>query len=85
MNFHYIDDVIDSFIAQIEGISFPDNDGIFRVKKIHPITLGQLADTLIYFQAAVKDDRIPEINNETEKTLYTTYISYVEKNKTENN
>ena len=83
MYFHYIDDVIDSFISQIEGDSSPDDDGIFRVKKIHPITLGQLADILISFQRAISDGEVLDLKNETQRTLYKTYISYVEKNKTE--
>ncbi|MBE6684092.1 MAG: NAD-dependent epimerase/dehydratase family protein [Ruminococcaceae bacterium] len=81
MYFHYIDDVIDSFVTQIEGTATPDDDGIFRVRKTHQITLGQLADTLISFQATVKEGQKPDLKNETQKTLYTTYLSYVEQNK----
>ena len=81
MNFHYIDDVIDSFMSQIEGNSVPCEDGIFRVQKIHPITLGELADTLKRFQMAVKEDRKPDLLDETQATLYKTYLSYVEQNK----
>ncbi len=81
MYFHYIDDVIDSFLSQIESVSMPDQDGIFRVKKIHEITLGALADTLTEFQVAVINGQEPTLINETQKTLYVTYISYVEQNK----
>lgn len=81
MNFHYVDDVIDSFIAQITSVSIPDEDGIYRVGKIHNITLGELADVLSDFQQAVLNGIEPEIENETKETLYKTYISYVEQNK----
>lgn len=81
MNFHYIDDVIDSFMSQIEGGVSPCEDGIFRVEKVHPITLGELADTLKSFQKIVKECREPKLENETQATLYKTYISYVEQNK----
>ena len=81
MNFHYIDDVIESFKSQIEGQPIPDVDGIFRVKKIHEITLGELADTLINFQSFEKQNKVPELKNETQKTLYLTYMSYVQQNK----
>lgn len=81
MNFHYIDDVIDSFIGQLTDTPSPDEDGIFRVKKIHQITLGELADTLISFQQAILNGVEPELGNETRETLYRTYLSYVEQNK----
>jgi len=81
MNFHYIDDVIDSFLSQIEGEPSPDVDGIFRVKKIHPITLGALADTLMAFQKSLSSNIEPKRENETEETLFRTYLSYVEQNK----
>lgn len=81
MNFHYIDDVVDSFKSQIEGQPVPDEDGIFRIKKIHEITLGELADTLICFQTFEKQKIVPELKSETQKTLYTTYMSYVQQNK----
>ena len=80
MNFHYIDDVIDSFIAQIEGTPIPNEDGIHRIGKIHNITLGELADTLSVFQQAVLNGVKPELDNETKETLYKTYLSYVEQN-----
>ena len=81
MNFHYIDDVIDSFMAQIKGAQVPDGDGVFRVKKIHQITLGELADTLISFQQSVNKGEQPCVKNETEETLFKTYLSYVNQNK----
>ena len=81
MHFHYIDDVIDSFVEQLEGEPNPDDDGIYRVRKIHEITLGELADTLISFQQAVLNGAEPELGNETRETLYKTYLSYVEQNK----
>ena len=81
MHFHYIDDVVDSFIGQIEGVPCPDGDGIFRISKIHEITLGELADTLTSFQQAVLNGAEPELGNETRETLYRTYCSYVEQNR----
>jgi len=51
------------------------------VKKIHEITLGELADTLTSFQTAVNEGYIPKTENETQETLLTTYLSYVEQNK----
>lgn len=80
MHFHYIDDVIESFIEQIVGAPAPDDDGIFRVKKVHSITLGDLADTLMSFQSAISNGQALSLENETQRTLYKTYMSYAEKN-----
>ena len=83
MNFHYIDDVIDSFISQIKGLATADEDGIFRVKTIHEITLGNLADTLERFKESINQGKKPIVTNVTEETLLKTYVSYVESNKGE--
>ena len=81
MYFHYIDDVINSFMGQLVGEPVPDEDGIHRVKRIHEITLGELADALKSFQQSVLHGDTPELGNETRRTLYKTYLSYVEQNK----
>lgn len=78
MRFHYIDDVIDSFIEQLESEPNSDEDGIYRVSKLHEITLGELADTLVSFQQFVLNGKVPQLENETKETLYKTYLSYVE-------
>lgn len=78
MNFYYIDDVIDSFVAQLDGKVAPDEDGIYRLSpdKIHTITLGELADTLNAFEDALGKGRKPVTVNETQRTLLATYKSY---------
>jgi len=81
MNFYYIDDVIDSFISQLDGSVKPCDDGIFRLPddKIHTITLGELGRVLTYFKDCVNKNLEPEFKNDTEKKLYLTYLSYHEK------
>ena len=78
MNFHYIDDVMDSFMAQLKGDCTPDNDGIFRVGKIYDITLKDLADTLMYFKDALSKGQEPCLDTEIKKALYITYSSYLQ-------
>ena len=75
MHFYYIDDVIDSFISQLNNPPEPDADGIYRLPEamIHSITLGELAKTLKSFKEKGK----PVFKNKTEETLYYTYQSYV--------
>lgn len=78
MNFYYIDDVIDSFVKQLEDNVKSCDDGIFRLQedKIYHITLGELADTLTYISKCVKDNIQPEFNKDIDSKLYTTYLSY---------
>lgn len=78
MNFHYVDDVIESFVSQLNDIPKRDGDGIYRVNKIHTITLGELADTLTYFKDCVNSNKKPDLKNSTQETLYITYRSYLE-------
>lgn len=80
MNFYYIDDVIDSFIAQLTGSILPDTDGIYRLseKKIINITLGDVADRLYYFRECQKSNTFPQLNNIIDERLWRTYLSYAE-------
>lgn len=81
MRFYYIDDVIDSFIAQLTGGILPDADGIYRLpnEKIIDITLGDMADKLYYFRDCQKNRSIPQLNAKIDKKLWSTYLSYAEK------
>ena len=81
MHFYYIDDVIDSFMAQLKSEVVPDTDGIYRLKneQIINITLGELSDTFYRFRGYQKSDKKPLFENKTEERLWETYISYAEK------
>lgn len=78
MNFYYIDDVIDSFVKQLNGDVKPCDDGFFRLaeNKIYSITLGELADKLTYISECVKNNKKPNLKEDVETKLYTTYLSY---------
>ncbi len=80
MRFYYIDDVIDSFISQLNGNVFPDSDGIFRLKdeQIITITLGELSDVFYRFRAIQKSEEMPEFKSKIEKRFWDTYISYAD-------
>lgn len=79
MHFYYVDDVIDSFMKQLDNTVISDEDGIFRLpdNKIHTITLGELATTLKGFKKCLDENVTPAFNNSTEETLYQTFISYL--------
>ena len=80
MRFYYVDDVIDSFMAQLKGDILPDADGIFRLKEeqIISITLGELADTFYSFRECQKSGKEPNLLTEKERRLWSTYVSYGE-------
>lgn len=78
MHFYYIDDVMDSFVAQLSGEVEPDDDGIYRLRKeqIINITLGELADTLYEFREDQKHGKEPVLNSATKEKIWVTYKSY---------
>ena len=75
MNFYYIDDVIDSFLRQLEELEKPAKDGIYYLdeKCIYNVTLGELANLIISFGNGC----LPQ-NNDFEKRLFETFNSYKE-------
>lgn len=78
MKFYYIDDVINSFLKNLEKVEQPCQDGIYRLpeNKIYKITLGELANTILYFRQCEKDNIEIAINEDITDKLYTTYKSY---------
>lgn len=80
MEFYYVDDVIDSFVSQIEGEQHPDSDGIFRLPadRVFKVTLGELADILIDISRCVERKEEYLCNTELKSKLYITYLSYYE-------
>ncbi len=81
MRFYYVDDVIDSFISQLDGSTSPDEDDVYRLpsEKIISITLGELADTFYVFRECQRRGDLPQLADETARRLWTTYQSYEEK------
>lgn len=79
MHFYYIDDVIDSFMSQLEGNPVADEDGIFRLSedKVYSITLGELASVLKEFKASLAEGKEPQLENKIKEILYKTYKSYI--------
>ena len=78
MNFYYIDDVVESFITQLNGNIQPCSDGICRLEedKVYSISLGDLAEKLTHISKCVYDNVVPNFKNKIDEKLYTTYLSY---------
>lgn len=90
----YIDDLIEEMLDTIDGKAHtcnydglnvvPDENGKFcYVPTTHKVTLGEIVDLLESFKAQPNTLVMPEIpNNSFAKKLYSTYLSYLPKEKT---
>ncbi len=89
----YIDDLIDEMLNLLEGkynccnydgiTPIADNDGRYCYVPIsHTVTLGQIVSILNAFKAQPQTLTVPNIpNGSFEKKLYSTYLSYLPKEK----
>lgn len=90
----YIDDLVDELLDALEGKEHHcEYDGLDAVEKLngrysfvpttHHVTLGEIVDLLELFNNQSKTLMIPEIpKNSFAKKLYSTYLSYLPKEKT---
>ncbi len=90
----YIDDLVDEMIAALTGDEHHcEFDGLNTVLKAdgrycavpttHKVTLGEIVDLLEAFRAQPETLQVPEIaDNSFAKKLYSTYLSYLPKEKT---
>lgn len=77
----YIDDVIKEMLDALEGKEHTE-DNYCYVPTTHKITLGRIVEILNSFKEQPETLIIPEIaNNSIEKKLYSTYLSYLPKEK----
>lgn len=88
LNLVYIDDVVDSLINLLVrqktlGLSLSTLYMEFEeVNPIHKVTLGEIVDLLEKFHSQPQTLMMPEIpNNSFAKKLYSTYLSYLPKEK----
>ena len=89
----YIDDLVEEMLDALEGKEHHcEFDGLNTVAKedgkycfvptTHQVTLGEIVDLLYFFNNQPKTLVIPEIpNNSFSKKLYSTYLSYLPKEK----
>lgn len=77
----YIDDLIDEMLNALEGKETKDGD-FCKVECEHKLTLGEIVDLLYTFKEQPNTLLMPEIpNNSFAKKLYSTYLSYLPKEK----
>lgn len=73
----YIDDVVAELISAMEGNLHKDDSGFCYVPRTFKMTLQRLADTIYSFAASRKTLVVPNFENDLERFLYATYISYL--------
>lgn len=82
MTLVYIDDVVAELIAALKGEPNMKEDGYCYVPVEHKITLGEIVDLIYSFAKQPQSLVIPEIpDNSFAKKLYSTYLSYLPKEK----
>ncbi len=78
MKLVYIDDVVREFILAMEGRA-NRIDGYCYVPTVHTTTLGRIVDIIQSFKDGRKELKVPRLDDELEKKLYSTYLSYLPK------
>lgn len=82
MTLVYIDDVVAELIAALKGQANKKEDGYCYVPVEHKIKLGEIVDLIYSFAKQPQSLVIPEIpENSFAKKLYSTYLSYLPKEK----
>ena len=82
MTLVYVDDVVAELIAALNGKANLKEDGYAYVLVEHKITLGEIVDLIDSFAKQPQGLVIPEIpENSFAKKLYSTYLSYLPKEK----
>lgn len=76
MKLIYIDDVVDEFISAMNGKA--NKIGRFGcVPTEHVIELGKIAELIYSFKESRENCSVPDLSNEFEKKLYSTYLSFL--------
>ncbi len=77
MNLNYIDDVIEELINALKCNVTKDEEGFCFVNNVYTVKLGELADLIYSFKDTRETLGIPNLSNEFEKKLYSTYLSFL--------
>ncbi len=75
----YIDDVVASFLRLLRESDVPVSETYLSVTPSHRITLGELADKIMQIHDIRKTLILPDFKDAFMKSLYATYISYLDK------
>ncbi len=73
----YIDDVVKTLIGILEGKEPQTENGYCTVKPDYTVTLGEITGLIYSFKESRKNLSVPNMQNEFEKKLYSTYLSFL--------
>lgn len=73
----YIDDIVSEFVSILQGILEYDPKKLYSVEPVYTITLQQLARTLYEFKESRITLKLPNLSDELDRKLYSTYLSYL--------
>jgi UDP-2-acetamido-2,6-beta-L-arabino-hexul-4-ose reductase len=76
MSLVYIDDVVSSFIAVLDGMAAVQ-DEFCQVQPVHTARLGEIVALIRSFRESREDRIIPDMSDPFTKKLYSTYLSYL--------
>lgn len=80
MNLVYIDDVVNELINALKNKE--NKVGLFcEVSVVHTISLGKIVDLIYFFNKSREEKSVPNMSDEFTKKLYSTYLSYLPKDK----
>ena len=80
MKLIYIDDVVEEFIAALNGKA-NIVEGFGTVPVEHKVELGRIAELIYSFKESRDNLTLPDFSNGFEKKLYSTYLSFLPKDK----
>ena len=80
MNLVYIDDVVEELLRALDGQENKVDD-FCEVPVVHTITLGEIVDLINSFKHSREERSIPDMSDAFIKKLYSTYLSYLPKDK----
>jgi UDP-2-acetamido-2,6-beta-L-arabino-hexul-4-ose reductase len=78
MNLIYIDDLVNELINLLDN-KHNQKDKYCHVEPVHEVKLGKIAELLKKFKNSRKDLSIANMDDEFERKLYSTYLSYLHK------
>jgi UDP-2-acetamido-2,6-beta-L-arabino-hexul-4-ose reductase len=80
VNLVYIDDIVEKFI-KISYYTYSDSNKFFHeIDTTYAKTLGEIVDLLYKFKESRRTLLLPNMEDEFEKKLYSTYLSYLPEN-----
>lgn len=79
LNLVYIDDVVEAFLGAVNEENRDKNKHFYNVSKVYKRTLGEIVSTLKSFRNMKNTLITPDMGDEFNKVLYTTYLSYLDK------